>query len=520
MATRLARVSAGLGIAAGAVTSIIATTTTPHFPATAIALFARAIVLVGLVFATAFITTYAGFLIYGEPRTPQVRRISFEVAMTILWLPPLMMFTAQQSWLGLILWPIFLFHMARFLAFLTSQAESEPLLLVSPTKETAFSLLKRDFPYASSILGALLLQSALFAIISGHDAFAALFYFFGTAAMAYRTFQMFRAHPTRDVRAREKIAPMLGTVTLLTVFAWLPSLAGNSIGTGSGISGGGGALPTGSQPGAQGTGKRAHARPERATTFDWLRSLLRLPQPILHADSFAAAKHILGAKFQTATAQAEVGSRPQHQTGIPNREPVVGPVFPGVELYPEITHQTKLVAPPPQKSAGFGAAHSDPLSIPFDGVYRFWKGPGEGPPPNVVVMHGSPSARFFRSTDHEIMSMEARESLGFSVDPRFYSAIEIVLENVDPFPNTVSIALRIRDSANPGKRSPSLGLLRVSAVAQPSGGHPKMQTLRFAVPATSSRFDELVVTYYLRGERSDRSARIAIQGFRLVPRAG
>ena len=214
------------------------------------------------------------------------------------------------------------------------------------------------------------------------------------------------------------------------------------------------------------------------------------------------------------------GASRQQQTGIPSREPVAGPVFPGVELYPETANRIRLVAPPPQRSKGFGAAHSDPLSIPFEGVYWFWKGPEQEPPANIVVMHGSPSARFFRSTDHEIMSMEARENLGFAIDPRAYGAIEIVLENVDPFPNTVSIALRVRDSAKSGNLSRSLGLVRVLPMSAHGDGRPTMQTLRFVIPSTVSKFDELVVTYYLRGERSDRSARIAIEGFRLVPRAG
>ena len=520
MATQLARVCAGFGLTAGAITSIFAAAFSPHFPATAVDLFARAILLIGLVFAAAFITTYAGFMIYGEPRTVQVRQISLDVAITVLWLPPLMMFAAQQSWLGLVLWAVFLFHIARFLASLGGIATGERELSHAAAKEPAFSLLKRDFPFASSILGALLLQSAMFAVISGHDVVAGLSYLFGTTAMAYRTFQMFRAAPNIEVAIRQKIAPVLGTVTLLTVFAWLPSMAGNSLGGGSGAYGAGGSLKTGSLSGAQGSGRRAHARQERASTLEWLRSFFSLARPSLRADSFAAARHIFGTKFPPATERAETGSSRRPNTGIPSREPVVGPVFPGVELYPEAAHRTKLVAPPPQTKTGFGAAHSDPLTIPFDGVYRFWKGPADGPPANVVVMHGSPAARFFRSTDHEIMSMEARESLGFSVDPRVYGAIEIVLENVDPFPNTVSIALRIRDSANPGKVFRSLGLARVLAAGPPDDSRPKMQTLRFAVPASISSFDQLVVTYYLRGERSDRSARIAIQGFRLVPRAG
>ena len=520
MSTCLARISATFGLTAGAITAVIASTLTPHFPATVVDLVARAVLLLGVVFAVAFVTTYAGFRIGAEARTPQARRISLDVAITSLWLPPLMMFAVQQSWLVGIIWAVLLFHMARFFASVKSQTEEARPGSGKPNEEPAFSVLPRDFPFGNSVFGALLLQSALFAIISGHEVLAGLFYFSGAAAMAHRTFQMFRDASNLHAWNREKIMPVLGTVTLLTVFAWLPSMSMAGGVGGSAMNGGsGGPLTSGSQTNAQSAGKRHGARPGNATALDWLRSLLSAPKVTLHGDSFASAKQIFAAKFP-ATDRGEAGSDSQKETGIPSREPVVGPVFPGVELYPEAAHRIKLIAPPPVRRSGFGASRSDPLSIPFDGVYWFWKGPSEGPPPNVEVIHGSPSARFFRSTDHEIMSMEARESLGFMVDPKSYGAIEIVLENVDPFPNTVSIALRIRDSANPGKRFQSLGLLRVTSTSLPDEGRPKVQTLRFAVPPSIPKFDELVVTYYLRGERSDRSARIAIQGFRLVPRAG
>ena len=54
-------------------------------------------------------------------------------------------------------------------------------------------------------------------------------------------------------------------------------------------------------------------------------------------------------------------------------------------------------------------------------------------------MHGSPSARFFRSVDGEGMSMEAKQNLGFAVRPERFGSIEIDIQNADPFPNSVNI---------------------------------------------------------------------------------
>jgi hypothetical protein len=108
------------------------------------------------------------------------------------------------------------------------------------------------------------------------------------------------------------------------------------------------------------------------------------------------------------------------------------------------------------------------------------------------------------------------------VDPKRYGAIELYIQNHDPFPNTVSILLKIRDTTVPGQPLLSLGMEAVSAPASPAGSGPATQMLRFRIPRAIAigSFDELTVSYYLKGARSDRSARIAIERFRLVPRGG
>jgi hypothetical protein len=134
-------------------------------------------------------------------------------------------------------------------------------------------------------------------------------------------------------------------------------------------------------------------------------------------------------------------------------------------------------------------------------------------------MRGSPSAQFFRSTDGDGMSMEAKQNLGFAVDPRSYRAIEVDIQNADPFPNSVSILLKVRNTALANKPIHSLGMENVVTPGS-SEAHAVTQTLRFRLPSKlpMGSFDELTVSYYLRGARSNRSARIAIERFRLVPR--
>ena len=117
--------------------------------------------------------------------------------------------------------------------------------------------------------------------------------------------------------------------------------------------------------------------------------------------------------------------------------------------------------------------------------------------------------------------MEARQNLGFIVDPKRYGAIEILIENADPFPNTVSILLKIRNTRIPGKPTLTLGMEEISVPARLIGsGTATTQVLRFSIPSAIriDSFDELTVSYCLKGARSDRSARIAIERFRFVPR--
>jgi hypothetical protein len=77
-------------------------------------------------------------------------------------------------------------------------------------------------------------------------------------------------------------------------------------------------------------------------------------------------------------------------------------------------------------------------------------------------------------------------------------------------PETVSMALALRNTAEPEAREVPLGESEV----------PRLGKLRFDFPAglEARSFNEVVVTYRLRPPRSHRSANIAIGKFTFVPR--
>ena len=521
MSTRPANLFAAFGFSSAVIATILGTALAPRHPVSTINLLERAVSYVLIVFGVAGITAYIGFLIRREGDRDRAQQVAVRTGATCVWMPPLLMFYFQGSWLALVVWAVFVVEAARLVAYLGETPSTDAPAAHSFAEEPSFSVLKRDFPAGVSMCGTFLIQGALFAIIGGYFILAGILYFFGTAAIACRSMRMFRdlaaptGWPTRRIQA------VLVVVTSLIVFAWLPyiHLSGGSDGGGNFPAGGG---RIGSLPGSQ--GNRGHAGPQvhqgTAGMLVWLKNLLA-PGRKGTGNSFAVAKHLLDSTVSEPTVKPGSGFRSLQKTKIAAAFVVTGPAFPGVELYPEAASHPKLVAPPLPGTKGFGTTRSNPLSIPFDGVYWFWHGPTEQPPSNSVVMYGTPSAQFFRTISGDGISMEARQNLGFVVDPSLYSAIEIVLENADPFPNTVSLALRIRNTTEPGRSFPSLGIERVVIPnGSPATGVPAIQTLTFRIPnsAAIGRFDELMVSYYLKGPRTDRSARIAIERFRLVPR--
>jgi len=513
-----------LGFIGAVVATILGAAVSPDHPLTAASVFGRATAYVFLVFSTAAITTYLGFLVTGDGRAIRARDVAVHTAATAVWLPPLLMFADQKSGLVLVIWAVFTVEVARLTAFVRGTLhENAEALSPTPPDGCTFSVLKQDFPFGISILGVLMIQGALFGAVGGHAVLAGLLYFAGTTAIAYRTLQMFQNLPALNKRTlRPRILAALITATFLIGFAWLPHIVGSG-GSGAGgdfteTAASAGQVTPGRSPNRSGFRKDKQIKRGTAGALARLRDFFVFGGS--RGNSFAAARRILDSTLAQPSDATSTRSTNRQNTRISAAVVVTGPVFAGVELYPEVEPHKWLVTPPLPGATGFGEARSDPLSIPFDGVYWFWRGPSDQPPSNSVVMHGSPSARFFRSTDGDGMSMEARQNLGFAVDPKRYGAIEIDIQNTDPFPNSVSILLKIRNTTIPGKPIQTLGMKAVSTPTFSAGSGAGRQTLRFQIPSAGAvgSFDELTVSYYLKGARSDRSARIAIERFRLVPR--
>jgi hypothetical protein len=198
---------------------------------------------------------------------------------------------------------------------------------------------------------------------------------------------------------------------------------------------------------------------------------------------------------------------------VPSSESL-GPAggFPGVILLPALKPHTMLVAPVPVTPAKFGAPLLVPRGIPFSGEYWMFRWPATRPPLGATIRRGSASELSFHTTDGWPMEMEAHQILDPPVDIKCCSEVQLAIQDSDQYPSTVSMELVLIDRELQGPPQ-SLGTVPV-APPPPAG-----QLLSFRIPPITAvrKFDEIKVVYRRATLRADKSARIAIERFVLVP---
>ena len=184
--------------------------------------------------------------------------------------------------------------------------------------------------------------------------------------------------------------------------------------------------------------------------------------------------------------------------------------FPGVILWPEVKPVPRLVAPLPSHG-GRGIGISHPYSIPFGGEYWMYRYLYRGPPANSFFQRGSPAALSFSTTDHWPLQMEAHQKLEAPLDLSCCRAIRVDIWNADRYPGTVRLELFAGTESlgtAPVKSTPNLIAESVMAVPE---------TLEFALPAGAGSCSEFQVIFRRDKSRQDKSARIALERFLLVP---
>jgi hypothetical protein len=194
-----------------------------------------------------------------------------------------------------------------------------------------------------------------------------------------------------------------------------------------------------------------------------------------------------------------------------------------VILWPEIKPVTTLVAPMPALGSNpFQGRPAQPLSIPFGGEYWLFRWPFAKPPSTSFFQRGSPSKLAFSSTDHTPLQMEAHQKLETPIDLRCCSRVELEVLNADRYPDTLTLELVLLNTEPVRTLSQSLGDVPVTSRPDLSRDPvmPVRETLDFTVPALPSmdQFNELKIVFHRTRPRMDKSAKVAIERFVLLPR--
>jgi hypothetical protein len=200
--------------------------------------------------------------------------------------------------------------------------------------------------------------------------------------------------------------------------------------------------------------------------------------------------------------------------------PDVAGGFPGVILWPEVKPVTVLIEPMPSIGSKFAGARR-PFVIPFGGEYWMYRFLQSGPPKNSFFQRGKPSNLSFSTTDHWPMQMEARQKLEQNIDLACCGRIQLGISNADRYPGTVTMELIVVNH-DFGRSEISLGKALVSSV--PNLGQDPVQavseTLDYTLAAdlAGHEINEFKVIYQRLRGRTDKSAKVAIERFVLVPR--
>jgi hypothetical protein len=222
----------------------------------------------------------------------------------------------------------------------------------------------------------------------------------------------------------------------------------------------------------------------------------------------------VGLGFATGAGEiAGQGDRPERRT-VP--ETNLPGNYSGVIIWPEVKPVTVLVDPMPVGKGGFGR-QSRPLTIPFGGEYWMFRWPFRRPPPNSYFRRGTPSALSFSTPDHFPMQMEARQKLEQAISSHCCSRLQMAILNADPSPQTISLELILIDRNLPNTVQQSLGKAALTSVPQRRAAVSEILDFPFPPAPHLEQFDEIKVIFNRAAGCMDKSARVSIERFVLIP---
>ncbi|RSL16931.1 hypothetical protein EDE15_2458 [Edaphobacter aggregans] len=195
--------------------------------------------------------------------------------------------------------------------------------------------------------------------------------------------------------------------------------------------------------------------------------------------------------------------------------------YSGIILLPLTEPRKKIVAPRSKDAPSTSFRRREPMVIPFDGVYWYFKAPDKRPRATARIVRGSSTKAIIRSSDRYPLLMEAHQKLGAPIDFNCCSSVEIVVQNADHRPGAIALELWLVDSASPRVIGRYIGTVTIPSsegegVSSEEQGEEKLE---FSVPegGGGGEFNEITVVVRPAAERARAGAQIAIRQFVLQP---
>lgn len=197
--------------------------------------------------------------------------------------------------------------------------------------------------------------------------------------------------------------------------------------------------------------------------------------------------------------------------------------YTSVILWPKPPKVVSMVAPRPMAQSANVSRPSEPLVIPFDGVYWYLRSPAKAPGPNAHTAHGTPTRVDIRSADWHPLILEAHQLLASPIDASCCRQLDLSVLNADNRPGAIRIAVLLINSSSPHVESEDLGTRPVRSSMQPEfslNRPPTPEVLEYPMQAGSEmrHFNEIEVIFLPARERALGGAQIAVRSFRLLPR--
>ncbi|HEY0163083.1 MAG TPA: hypothetical protein VGB69_10420 [Edaphobacter sp.] len=193
--------------------------------------------------------------------------------------------------------------------------------------------------------------------------------------------------------------------------------------------------------------------------------------------------------------------------------------YSGIILLAPAEERRRIPAPVKHDFVHFSGRLAEPMEIPFDGVYWYFKAPDRAPRPTARVVRGNSLKATMRSSDRYPLLMEAHQRLDTSLDLGCCSAIDMVVQNADHHGGAISLELWVKKKAAPPHYMGTAVIPSSQGRIVEGATLPPEERVSFPIPAPMAgvMFDEITVVVHSAPERARLGAQIAIRRFVLQP---